>query len=178
MQRALKDGEVIYFFCPTMGESTTARQIAGLGLYTLINAAMQRQRSLSLADRHRPQPHAWIFVDEFQELAGRSFAALLAQASKFGVSLVMANQTTAQLQNRDLDLSHVVRDNTLLKLYFTVTGKQDIEELQAYCKEQIISLGSETVNDGFGSSISVTKTRRGSTSPFARRRGANQCCTG
>ncbi len=142
-----------------MGESTTARQIAGLGLYTLINAAMQRQRNLSAEDRYRPLPHAWIFVDEFQEVAGRSFAALLARASKFGISIIMANQTTAQLQNRDLDLSHVVRDNTLLKMYFTVTGKQDIEELQAFSKDTRVDLGAVTHSNGIASS-SVSRSER------------------
>ena len=159
MDRALQDGEVTYFFCPTMGESTTARQIAGLGLYTLINAAMQRLRTLSVEDRYRPLPHAWIFVDEFQELAGRSFAALLAQASKFGISVLMANQTTAQLKNKDLDLSHIVRDNTLLKMYFTITGKEDIEDLQAFSKEMRIELGGETISGGLGSSSVSASTR-------------------
>ena len=140
MQRALDEGEIIYFLCPTMGEATTARQIAGLGLYTLLNAAMERSRL------GKTPKHAWVFTDEFQELAGRSFAALLAQSSKFGISMVMANQTTTQLQNRDLDLSDIVRDNTLAKLYFTVTGEKDVQDLQAFSKDDRLELRSQSIS--------------------------------
>lgn len=124
MLRALDDGEVIYFFTPTLNETTTARQIAGLGLYSLINAAIQRKRR-GMASRR-----AWVFVDEFHELAGRSFAALLAQSGKYGLSLVMANQTTSQLETRDTALANVVFDNTHVKQYFTVTSYLDRRSLE------------------------------------------------
>jgi hypothetical protein len=145
MRRALHKAEVIYFFCPTIGEAMTARQIAGLGLYTLINAAIERVRSLSDDERGTPLSHAWVFVDEFQELAGRSYASLLAQASKFGLSLIMANQTTTQLSTRDIGLADIVRDNTFAKMYFTVTGEEDIKAIQSFSKEssRILTSGSE-----------------------------------
>jgi len=144
MRRALEDAEVIYFFCPTIGEAMTARQIAGLGLYTLINAAIERVRLLSPQKRGKPLPHAWVFVDEFQELAGRSYANLLAQASKFGLSLIMANQTTTQLATRDIGLADIVRDNTFAKMYFTVTGEEDIKAIQCFSKESSRMLSSES----------------------------------
>ena len=161
LRRAIDDGEVIYFFCPTMGEATTARQIAGLGLYTLINAAMQRIRTRPESERHKPLPHAWVFVDEFQELAGRSFAALLAQSSKFGISLIMANQTTTQLKSRDLDLADVVRDNTHVKVYFTVTGKDDLEGLQVFSKDAKLKLSrtSESMAE-FRSKITIGESEQ------------------
>ncbi len=142
MRRALKDGEVVYFFCPTIGEAMTARQIAGLGLYTLINAAIERVHSLRDDERGTPLRHAWVFVDEFQELAGRSYASLLAQASKFGLSLIMANQTTTQLSTRDIGLAEIVRDNTFAKMYFTVTGEEDIKAIQSFSKESTRKLKS------------------------------------
>lgn len=144
MGRALKNAEVIYFFCPTIGEAMTARQIAGLGLYTLINAAIERVRLLSREQRGKPLSHAWVFVDEFQELAGRSYANLLAQASKFGLSLIMANQTTTQLSTRDIGLAEIVRDNTFAKMYFTVTGEEDIKAIQSFSKESSRMLSSES----------------------------------
>ncbi len=147
MQRALDRAEVIYFFCPTIGEAMTARQIAGLGLYTLINAAMQRVQALKPEQRGMPLPHAWVFVDEFQELAGRSYASLLAQASKFGLSLIMANQTTAQLSTRDMSLADIVRDNTFAKMYFTVTGVEDIKGIQAFSKESSRMLTGTSEDD-------------------------------
>jgi hypothetical protein len=135
LARAIAERHVVYFFTPTMGEASTARQIAGLGLYTTVNAAMQLASQRPLLDRERPLPHCWVFCDEFQEIAGRAFSALLAQASKFGLSLVLANQTTTQLESKELSIADIVRDNTLAKVYFTVTGKRDIDELQTFSGE-------------------------------------------
>lgn len=135
LARAIAERHVVYFFTPTMGEASTARQLAGLGLYTTVNAAMQLASLRPATDRERPLPHCWGLVDEFQEIAGRAFAALLAQASKFGLSLILANQTTTQLESKELSIADIVRDNTLAKIYFTVTGKRDIEELQTFSDE-------------------------------------------
>lgn len=127
-ERVLENGEFVYFYLPTLGEATTARQIAGLGLYTLIQAAMRRQ------ELGMPERHVHCFVDEFQELAGPSFARLLAHSAKSGVSITMANQTTSQLIAKDLRLDDAVRDNTLMKMYFTCVGPE-IEDLQGFSSE-------------------------------------------
>jgi len=132
LARAILERHVVYFLTPTMGEASTARQLAGLGLYTTVNAAMQLASHRPAAERERPLPHCWTLVDEFQEIAGRAFSALLAQASKFGLSLILANQTTTQLESKELSIADIVRDNTLARLYFTVTGKRDIDELQTF----------------------------------------------
>ncbi|HZZ26757.1 MAG TPA: type IV secretory system conjugative DNA transfer family protein [Pirellulales bacterium] len=152
MAKALdnEQGEVIYFFTPTLNESTTARQIAGLGLYSVINAAIEKRRADP--DSTPPRQHIWIFVDEFHELAGRSFASLLAQAGKFGITLILANQTTDQLENRDTSLAQVVFDNCHVKQYFTVTSKRDIEDLQTLSKEMKFLLSTQTL--GVDTSVS------------------------
>lgn len=134
-KRAIRDREVIYFFTPTLGEAVTARQIAGLGLYSAVNAAVELAEERDVAMRERPVPHTHLVVDEFQELVGRGFASLMAQARKFGCSMICANQSTEQLNNRDLSLADIVRDNTTTKIYFTSTGKADTDELQGYSKQ-------------------------------------------
>lgn len=131
MARSLAEGEIVYFFVPTLSEMTTARQIAGLGLYNLVYAAMQRSRN-SL-----PNVRAWTLIDEFHELTGRAFEALLAQSAKFGVSLILANQTTSQLESRDSSLHQIVFDNSHIKLYLTVTCKRDIEDLQGLSEDHV-----------------------------------------
>lgn len=131
MARALADGEVMYFFVPTLSEMTTARQIAGLGLYNLVYAAMQRSRN------GLPNARVWTLIDEFHELTGRAFEALLAQSAKFGVSLILANQTTSQLESRDSSLHQIVFDNAHVKLYLTVTCKRDIEDLQGLSEDRV-----------------------------------------
>lgn len=159
-RQALDNSEVVYFFCPSMGQATTARQVAGLGLYTLLATAQLRKDSgANEGEGHR---HAWVIVDEFQELAGRSFASLLAQSSKFGISLILANQTTTQLETRDVNLANVVRDNTLAKIYFTVTGKQDFDDLQSFSLEGRDELRSlqQTENTGIPTSTSYGISER------------------
>lgn len=148
MRVAIEGNEVVYFFTPTLNEATTARQIAGLGLYSLVNAAIQMGR-----EGKRPRK-IWVFVDEFQELAGRSFAALLAQSGKHGISLVMANQTTSQLESRDTSLAQVVADNTHVKQYFTVTTMEDIEALQTLSNQVERPLGGSSTR-GLASTITV-----------------------
>ena len=163
MSSALENSEVVYFFCPSMGQATTARQVAGLGLYTLLAAAQLRKDSGKNGGAgHR---HAWVVVDEFHELAGRSFASLLAQSSKYGISLILANQTTTQLETRDVNLAHVVRDNTLAKIYFTITGKTDFEDLQGFSLEATQELKGQNVreDDGLIRSISLSTVERLST---------------
>lgn len=134
-RRAIEEREVIYFFTPTLGEAVTARQISGLGLYNAVNAAVELAEQREGDQRDRPVPHVHLIVDEFQELVGRGFASLMAQARKFGCSMVCANQSTEQLKNRDLSLADIVRDNTTTKVYFTCSGKSDTEELQSYSKQ-------------------------------------------
>jgi hypothetical protein len=130
-RRALQDGEVVYLFTPTMNEATPARALAGLGMRNAIQAAIERT-SQGLSERR-----VFIFADEFQEVAGRGFAATLAQSAKYDVSIFMANQTTDQLVSHDAHLASVVRDNTHIKIYFSVVGKADIEELLNYSGEDI-----------------------------------------
>ncbi len=156
MRRALDDSEVIYFFCPSMGQATTARQVAGLGLYTLLAAAQLRKDSG--ANREAGHRHAWVIVDEFHELAGRSFASLLAQSSKFGISLILANQTTTQLETRDLNLAHVIRDNTLAKIYFTVTGKTDFDDLQGFSLEHLQEIPGMSITQKSGLDTTTTES--------------------
>ena len=84
----------------------------------------------------RPQPHLHCFCDEAATIAGASFESLLTGARKYGVSLYMAYQTTESLQKeKATDLAPAMRDNSVLKMYFTVTGCRDIEELRTFSRE-------------------------------------------
>lgn len=135
--RAIEHSEVVYFFCPTLTEPITARLVAGLGLYTTISAAVQRTKRAAKPRRVR------IVVDEFQEIVGRSLAALLAQSRKFQVSLVLANQSTSQLTSRDLSLADQVFEGTAVKQYFTSLG-DDVDVLQSLSKLKSQQLSGRT----------------------------------
>lgn len=147
IDRAIDDSEVIYFFCPTLTEPITARLVAGLGLYTTVNAAVQRTKRKDAPRRVR------IVVDEFQEIVGRSLAALLAQSRKFQVSLVLANQSTSQLTSRDLSLADQVFEGTAVKQYFTSLG-DDVDVLQSLSKLKSQFLNGRTSGGMAQSSVS------------------------
>lgn len=128
IDRAIENGEVIYFFTPTLAEPLTARLVAGLGLFSVITVAMRRKKL------NKSLPPIRILVDEFYEVVGRSLAALFAQSRKFSASLICANQSTSQLNNRDLSLSDQVFEGTAVKRYYTSLGS-DVEVLQSLSKE-------------------------------------------
>jgi hypothetical protein len=130
-RRALETGEVVYIFTPTMNEAAPARAVAGLAMRNAIQAAIERT-TFGL-----PARRLWAFADEFQEIAGKGFEATLAQSAKHDISILMANQTTDQLTGHDSRLASVVRDNTHLKIYFSVVGKNDIDELLNYSGDEI-----------------------------------------
>ena len=136
IKESIQNGDIVYVYVPSIAEATTARQIAGLVLYTTVNAAMSlyEQRDATQAGQ-KPHPHVHVFVDEFQQIAGASFESLLTGARKYNLSLYLANQTTESLKTRDLDLSATVRDNCSVKIYQTVTGRQDISELLEFSRE-------------------------------------------
>lgn len=145
--RAIEHSEVVYFLCPTLTEPITARLVAGLGLYTTVNAAVQRTK------RGDPPRRVRIVVDEFQEIVGRSLAALLAQSRKFQVSLILANQSTSQLTSRDLSLADQVFEGTAVKQYFTSLG-EDVEVLQSVSRTKSQFLTGRTSGGMAQSSVS------------------------
>lgn len=65
--------------------------------------------------RRRP---FYLYVDEFQNFATDSFGVILSEARKYGLSLVMAHQTLAQLPE---ELRAVVLGNTGLQAYFRIS---------------------------------------------------------
>ena len=142
MRESITNRDVVYAYLPAISEATTARQIAGLLLYTAVNAAMSLYEEGLEGDVADPPGHLHVFVDEFQFIAGSMFESLLTGSRKYGVSLYLSNQSTESLSTRDLDLSSIVRDNCGLRLYQTVTGRPDFEELQNCSAETTRTLKS------------------------------------
>ncbi len=146
ISRAIEEGEVIYFFLPAMSQQITVRPVAGLALYTIEKTARRRK------GQGQPVKKSWVIVDEFQELSGKSFGSFLIMCRSVGLTLFLANQHNSQLRTRDLDLQPIVSTNTRLKLYFTVDGKDEIEELQQMAKTKRILLKSTTDGTSSGTS--------------------------
>jgi len=59
----------------------------------------------------------YLYIDEFQNFASDSFAVILSEARKYGLSLVMAHQTLAQISE---ELKSLILGNTGIQVFFRV----------------------------------------------------------
>jgi hypothetical protein len=138
VERAIEQAEVGYFFCPTLDDPIVAPLVGGMALSTIIHIASER------AKLGRPRTPIYVVIDEFAEIVGRSLGVLLAQGRKYGLRFILANQSTSQLETKDVSLAHALFENTTVKQYFTSLG-DDVEVLQSLSKDKIRTLGGSTV---------------------------------
>jgi excisionase family DNA binding protein len=66
-----------------------------------------------------------LYIDEFQNFASDSFETILSEARKYGLSLIMAHQTLAQIST---ELRSLILGNTGIQVYFRV-NRQDAQLL-------------------------------------------------
>jgi type IV secretory pathway TraG/TraD family ATPase VirD4 len=66
-----------------------------------------------------------LYIDEFQNFASDSFATILFEARKYGLSLIMAHQTLAQISP---ELKSLILGNTGIQVYFRL-NRQDAQAL-------------------------------------------------
>jgi hypothetical protein len=69
--------------------------------------------------QHRRRPF-YLYVDEFQNFASDSFMVFLSEARKYGLSLIMAHQTLAQIPE---ELRSLILGNAGIQVYFRVNRK-------------------------------------------------------
>ncbi len=82
----------------TIGEENS-KLLGGMLVTTIYTSAMGRADIKNAKDR-RP---FFLYVDEFQNFATESFADILSEARKYGLSLTMAHQYMKQLDEKVLD---------------------------------------------------------------------------
>lgn len=125
MPDVLSQAQIVYFWLPAVVESMSAREIGKMALYSLVRAAIERD-SLGQSKRQ-----AFVFIDEFQRLAGENFKVILEQARSFGIGVVLANQSLDDLKTPSGDLTSTVSANTRVKMYFSVTNQREVEMLSS-----------------------------------------------
>jgi len=103
-----------------LGEDTS--RLLGTTILTKIQQAALRRANIP-ADK-RKQFH--MYVDEFQDFATLSFSRMLTRVRKYGVDVVMAEQSTAQQQDRDI--VNIILANVTTMICFR-TGNPEDEEL-------------------------------------------------
>src|SRR5205807_8135630 len=82
MDRVLEEREVAYFWLPTAKESATVSQVGKLVLFNLRTAAHDRQ------SEGKERRQVFLFIDEFQKLAGENFQQILQQARSAGIAAI------------------------------------------------------------------------------------------
>jgi hypothetical protein len=102
----LSSGKILICNLPkgNLGEDTSA--LLGAIVLAKIQLAAWRRSSIEPAKR-RP---FCLYIDEFQNFANKSYMSLFSEARKYGLSITMAQQSVAQL--KDKDLVNSLLDNT------------------------------------------------------------------
>jgi len=146
MARAIEQNEVIYFFLRTHLEEAATRFIASLALECLYVACYQHN-----LNREDATP-SYVFIDEFQIVAGRNFQIFMQQARSSGLALVLSNQSRENLDTAGL--LDAVDQNTAYRQFLTVRTPHSLHFLE--------DLAGETVTTEWG------------TGDFARDKYANR----
>lgn len=143
LQAAMDKGKIVIVRLPVglLGEYD-ARLLGALVLMQVGAAGMGRQRIPE--DQRRP---VRVYVDEFQHLATRTAADMLAQSRKYGLSLTLANQSLSQLDGgaHGADVARAVLANCGTIAAFR-TGINDAAILANYLApdvsiEELLTLG-------------------------------------
>ncbi len=141
MPSVLENRQVVYFWLPAALESVSVTEIGRLALYSLLSSAIERQR------RGNEVRQCYLVIDEFQRIAGENFKIILEQARSFGIGVILANQTAADLQTPSGDLRPTVNTNTRAKMIFSVSDPIEMRTLQNLSGEEIVEAISREITD-------------------------------
>lgn len=83
----------------------------------------------------------YLYIDEFQNFASESFAVVLSEARKYGLSLIMAHQTLAQISE---ELKSLILGNTGMQVFFRLNR----HDAQLLAKEAFEYSGFEVKTSG------------------------------
>ncbi len=144
MPKVLEENQVVYFWLPALVESISAAEIAKLAVYALINAAIDRQY------QNKENRQVYLVIDEFQRMAGENFRIILEQARSFGISVILSNQSLADLKLPTADLRPTVRTNTRVKMFFSVAEPNDIRMLSDLSGEDALRVQTLGIKEVFG----------------------------
>jgi len=134
----------VYFWLPAALESVSAREVGKLALFALLSAAIDRDRQEPGAASRK----CYLFIDEFQRLAGDNFRIILEQARSFGIGAILANQTTSDLKAPDTDLRPTVQTNTRVKMYFSIQDASEAKAISDISGEEIaLRMGQSFTED-------------------------------
>jgi hypothetical protein len=124
MPDVVEQGQVVYFSLAAVGETSTVRESANLGLSTVVTTVKDyRARGGKLP--------VTVVIDEFQQMASENIKLVLRQARDLNIRVICACQSESDLMTKETGrLLDVVRTNTQTKIYLSVEDPNTIKLLE------------------------------------------------
>jgi hypothetical protein len=122
-----------YFYLPALLDNTGAI-IGKLFLYLLLAAASRLGR--------RRTRRVVVVVDESQILFGENIAKVIEMARGFGIALLLAHQSMAQLKLPSVDLTGIVAQTCSVQIVLDAADPDSIRYLQATAGERLQRIAS------------------------------------
>jgi hypothetical protein len=100
-----------------------------------------------------------VVIDEFQQMVAPGVLQLaLRQARSLGISVILANQTVADLSTRKNNFAATVESNTATQIWFKAGGRDEIAQIQELSGKVISRMYSKSVSNGpNGQSTSISE---------------------
>lgn len=138
MDSVLERGQVVYFHLASAFESTTCQMIANLAVFALYKALVTR------SVQRLPIIKTYLFVDEFQRLAGPNFPVILQQARSAGMTAILSNQSIADLDTPKLNLKRPIIDNSDLCIHMAMKDYETMKETTVSSGEEMYDVTSHS----------------------------------
>ena len=140
ISRCFQQQTVCYWDLNSLIAQTGSAEIGRIAFgSTLAAATTQRARNSKLV----------IVIDEFQQLGSASLTQLaLRQARSLGISIIIANQSAADLQLAGSDFTSTVEGNTSTQIWFKVGDQVGIDQITRLGGKIVDKLVSRTTTSG------------------------------
>ncbi len=150
--RVVEERQVVYVYADQFG-GTRNLDVMRLVIF-LLNLVCQKRKECA-KDRR-----VYAVIDEFKDVLSTNLGTVISTAAGNGLSLLMANQSVAQLRSGDIDVAAELSSNVNLRIFLTADSAEDIEDIQRLSGESpqwFSNIGvSASTGNTIGSSTSST----------------------
>jgi hypothetical protein len=122
---AVQSGQIVLVNLASGRLEFDASAIIGATILNLVHRTLQQQATVPLAQRRK----IFIAVDEFQNIPGADYEALLSEDRKYGGSLMLATQSLIRLEQMKEGLEMMTFSNCA-QLFAFATSAEDAEKLE------------------------------------------------
>jgi hypothetical protein len=129
---SITDGKIILVNLASGRLEFDAAAIIGATILNLVHRMLQLQAHIPFPERRQ----VFIAVDEFQNIPGADYEALLSEDRKYGGSLMLATQSLVRLEQMKEGLEAITFSNCA-QLFVFATSAEDGEKLEKELHEQV-----------------------------------------